>query len=63
VGEAKHNLTAGEVKKFTKQLERARQHLSGEIFPVCFCYRARPEVQQMIADAGIRLAFSYGKLV
>jgi predicted CopG family antitoxin len=63
VGEAKHNLTAREVKKFIKQLERARKHLRGEIFPVCFCYRARPEVQQLVTDAGIRLAFSYGKLV
>jgi len=38
-------------------------HLEGELFPVCFCYRARPEVQQRIRDAGLRLVFSYGKLV
>ncbi|MBC8232667.1 hypothetical protein H8E77_24225 [bacterium] len=63
VGEAKHNLTATEVKKFINQVARARQHLVGEIFPVCFCYRARPEVQQQVQDAGIRLVFSYGKLV
>jgi len=63
VGEAKHNLTAKEVKRFSAQLRRAHQHLQGEIFPVCFCYRARPEVQQMVQDAGIRLVFSYGKLV
>jgi hypothetical protein len=63
VGEAKHNLSANEVKKFTRQVERARKHLVGQIFPVCFCYRARPEVQQMVLDAGIRLVFSYGKLV
>jgi hypothetical protein len=63
VGEAKHNISIKEVKKFIKQLERARQHLSGEIFPVFFCYRARPEVQQMILDADIRLVFSYGKLL
>jgi hypothetical protein len=63
VGEAKHNISLKEVKKFSKQLERARQHLSGEIFPVVFCYRARPEVQQMILDADIRLVFSYGKLL
>ncbi|MDM8561827.1 hypothetical protein QUF54_00555 [Candidatus Marithioploca araucensis] len=50
-------------KKFIKQLERAREHLSGEIFPVIFCYRARPEVQQMILDADIRIVFSYGKLL
>jgi predicted nuclease with TOPRIM domain len=63
VGEAKHNISIKEVKKFIKQLERAQQHLSGEIFPVFFCYRARPEVQQMILDANIRLVFSYGKLL
>jgi len=55
VGEAKHNISIKEVDKFIKQLERARQHLSGEVFPIMFCYRARPEVQQMIFDADIRL--------
>jgi hypothetical protein len=63
VGEAKHNLTQKEVDRFAQQVERARRHLVGEIFPVCFCYRARPEVQQQVRDAGIRLVFSYGKLV
>jgi F0F1-type ATP synthase membrane subunit b/b' len=63
VGEAKHNLTAKEVDRFARQVGRARRHLVGEIFPVCFCYRARPEVQQQVRDAGIRLVFSYGKLV
>jgi len=63
VGEAKHNLTQKEVDRFAGQVERARRHLVGEIFPVCFCYRARPEVQQQVRDAGIRLVFSYGKLV
>jgi hypothetical protein len=63
VGEAKHNLTQKEADRFARQVERARRHLVGEIFPVCFCYRARPEVQQQVRDAGIRLVFSYGKLV
>ena len=63
VGEAKHNLTAKEVDRFIGQLKRAGDHLEGEIFPVCFCYRARPEVQQKVKDAGIRLVFSYGKIV
>jgi hypothetical protein len=63
VGEAKHNLTLREVERFVEQVRRAREHLVGEIFPVCFCYRARPEVQQAIREAGIRLVFSYGKLV
>jgi len=63
VGEAKHNLTIKEVKNFIGQVERARRYLIGEIFPVCFCYRARPEVQEMITKAGLRLVFSYGKLI
>jgi len=63
VGEAKHNLTQKEVDRFARQVERARRHLVGEIFPICFCYRARPEVPQRVRDAGIRLVFSYGKLV
>ena len=63
VGEAKHNLTAREVGRFVKQVARARQHLSGEVFPLCFCYRARPEVQEMLREAGIHLVFSYGRLV
>jgi len=63
VGEAKHNLTLREVERFVGQLERARRHLEGEVLPVCFCYRARPEVQAAVREAGIRLIFSYGKLV
>ena len=62
VGEAKHNLTVREVDRFIKQLARARRHLGGEIFPVCFCYRARPEVQEMIKANHINLVFSYGRL-
>jgi hypothetical protein len=63
VGEAKHNLTVRDVNRFAKQLERARHNLQGEIFPVCFCYRARPEVQARAQELGIRLMFSYGKLI
>ena len=62
VGEAKHNLTVKEVERFSKQVERARQYLQGEVFAVCFCYRARPEVQERVRAAGLRLVFSYGKL-
>jgi predicted nuclease with TOPRIM domain len=62
VGEAKHNLTVREVERFSKQVERARRYLQGEVFAVCFCYRARPEVQERIRAAGLRLVFSYGKL-
>ena len=62
VGEAKHNLTMGDVERFSQQVERVRQHLKGEMFAVCFCYRARPEVQERVRAAGLRLVFSYGKL-
>lgn len=63
VGEAKHNLTLKEVERFIRQVKRARQHLTGEIFAVCFCYRARPEVQDAVKAAGLRLVFSYGELI
>ncbi|RMG50933.1 MAG: hypothetical protein D6723_11480, partial [Acidobacteria bacterium] len=63
VGEAKHNLTLKEVNRFARQVARARKHLRGEIFPVCFCYRARPEVRARLKDLGIRLVFSYGRLL
>ncbi len=62
VGEAKHNITMKEVERFAKQVGRAKQHLTGDVFPVCFCYRVRPEVKAKIKEAGLRLAFSYGKL-
>lgn len=63
VGEAKHNLTSREVSRFVKQLSKARRNLVGEIFPVCFCYRVRPEVQKQVQDAGIHLVFSYGEII
>jgi hypothetical protein len=63
VGEAKHNLTAREVEKFARVVRLARQNLEGEIYPVCFCYRARPEVQERIRELGFPIIFSYGELV
>ncbi|MDW7991122.1 MAG: hypothetical protein RMK65_03060 [Anaerolineae bacterium] len=63
VGEAKHNLTLREVEKFARIVQLARQNLEGEIFPVCFCYRARPEVQERIRELGFYTVFSYGELV
>jgi hypothetical protein len=63
VGEAKHNLTRAEVERFARQAERARRHLVGEVFAVCFCYRARPEVQERLRELGIPLVFSYGRLL
>jgi hypothetical protein len=62
VGEAKHNLTLREIERFARQVGLARQHLRGEVFPVCFCYRARPEVQERLQKLGIRLVFSYGRI-
>jgi hypothetical protein len=63
VGEAKHNLTVRDVERFAEVVERARRNLTGENFPVCFCYRARPEVVTEIERARLRLVYSYGKLV
>jgi hypothetical protein len=61
VGEAKHNLTVREVEQFARQVERARRHLAGEVYAVCFAYRARPEVRARLQDLGIPLLFSYGR--
>ncbi len=63
VGEAKHNLSMRAVEKFARTVEMARQNLEGEIFPVCFCYRLRPEVEERILQLGFYLVFSYGKLI
>jgi hypothetical protein len=61
VGEAKHNLTLREVERFVRQSERAQRYLPGEVFAVCFCYRARPEVRARLKALGIPLLFSYGR--
>jgi enamine deaminase RidA (YjgF/YER057c/UK114 family) len=61
VGEAKHNLTLREAERFAQQAERARQHLAGEVYAVCFAYRARPEVRARLTELGIPLLFSYGR--
>jgi hypothetical protein len=61
VGEAKHNLTLREVDRFAQQAERARQHLPGQVYTVCFAYRARPEVRARLQALGIPLLFSYGR--
>jgi chromosome segregation ATPase len=63
VGEAKYNLTVREVEQFAKLVERARRHLQGEVFPVCFCRRARPEVEERVRELGMRLVYSYGRLL
>jgi predicted nuclease with TOPRIM domain len=71
VGEAKHNITVGEVERFAKKLPLISEYLTrqGEekkerlIVPVCFCYRARPEVRERIYDLGFHLVFSYGRVI
>ncbi|MGQ9710077.1 MAG: hypothetical protein ACUVXE_06340, partial [Anaerolineae bacterium] len=63
VGEAKHNLSMRAVERFSRTVEMARKNLEGEIFPVCFCYRLRPEVEERIRQLGFNLVFSYGKLI
>ncbi len=37
--------------------------LIGEVFPVCFCYRARSEARERVRDLGLHLVFSYGRLI
>jgi predicted nuclease with TOPRIM domain len=71
VGEAKYNITVGEVERFAKKLPLISEYLTrqGEekkerlIVPVCFCYRARPEVRERIYDLGFHLVFSYGRVI
>ncbi len=60
VGEAKRNLTLREVEDFAWQVQRARQHLTGELYAVCVAYRARPEVRARLQELQIPLLFSYG---
>ncbi len=61
VGEAKHNLTLREAERFAQQVEGAQQHLEGQVYAVCFAYRARPEVRDRLRELGIPLLFSYGR--
>jgi hypothetical protein len=61
VAKAKHNLTRRDVERFARLVKRARRHLRGEVYAVCFSYRARPEVQTRLQDLGIPLLFSYGR--
>jgi len=71
VGETKHNITVGEVERFAKKLPLISEYLTyqrGEkkerlIVPICFCYRARPEVRERIYNLGFHLVFSYGRAI
>ncbi len=63
VGEVKFNLTMRDVERFALLLERAAQHLVGEIVPVCFSYRVRPAVREAVKEAGYRLVLSNGRML
>ena len=63
VGEVKFNLTMRDVERFALLLERAAQHLEGEIVPVCFSYRVRPAVREAVKEAGYRLVLSNGRML
>ncbi|WP_448590856.1 hypothetical protein [Thermoflexus hugenholtzii] len=71
IGETKYNMTVGEVERFAKKLPLISEYLThqgGEkkerlIVPVCFCYRARPEVRERIYNLGFHLVFSYGRVI
>ena len=63
VGEVKFNLTVKDVERLAKKVSRARRHLTGELLSVCFCYRARPEVEEAATRNGMRVVYSYGRFV
>ncbi len=63
LGEVKFNLTLKEVRRFARKVEQMRAALAGEFFPVCFCYRARPEVREAVRKLGFYLIFSYGHML
>lgn len=62
VGEVKFNLTLRDLDRFSKLVARAGSHLIGEVVPVCFCYRIRPEVQKKVLESGYRLVMSSGRM-
>ncbi|MYC93897.1 MAG: hypothetical protein F4X14_02915 [Caldilineaceae bacterium SB0661_bin_32] len=62
VGEVKFNLTMRDLDRFSKLVARAGSHLAGEVVPVCFCYRIRPEVQKRVLASGYRLVMSTGRM-
>ena len=71
VGEVKYNITVREVDRFAEKLPLVAEYLNFErgekkerlIVPVCFCYRARPEVREKIYNMGFHLVFSYGRVI
>lgn len=62
VGEAKFNLTTRDVERFAAKIERIQPHAGGELFPVAFSYRLRPEVLSAIKEAGLHYIGSNGRM-
>lgn len=62
VGEVKFNLTLRDVERFGQLVARASNGLDGEIVPVCFCYRIRPEVREKVIEEGYRIVLSSGRM-
>lgn len=62
VGEVKFNLTLRDVERFGQLVARASNGLDGEIVPVCFCYRIRPEMREKVIEEGYRIVFSSGRM-
>lgn len=62
VGEVKFSLTMRDLDRFSRLVARAGSHLAGEVVPVCFCYRIRPEVQKRVLESGYRLVMSSGRM-
>ena len=62
VGEVKFNLTQRDVSRFGQLVARASKGLGGEVVPVCFCYRIRPQVQKVLKEEGYNLVMSSGRM-
>ncbi|MBI3957191.1 MAG: hypothetical protein HY328_00175, partial [Chloroflexi bacterium] len=61
-GEAKFNITTGEVKRFAAKVKRVQPRVEGELYPVLFSYRLRPEVLDAIQEAGLHYIGSNGRM-
>ena len=62
VGEVKFNMTQRDVNRFGQLVARASKSLDGEVVPVCFCYRIRPQVQKVLKEEGYNLVMSSGRM-
>lgn len=62
VAEVKFNMTQRDVNRFGQLVARASKSLDGEVVPVCFCYRIRPQVQKVLKEEGYNLVMSSGRM-